>query len=175
MEATTSAHLNPLCLMHEITATFMGYGIYETDSLEIIPLNVVFVDVGHASMQVYGEKWHMMRFFKLVQNHCNIGEVSSKVLENRFMEFQIWHSFGTCLQYFWKWILNDISKKYQWHRWNHPTYNHSESFRNGNMQKITNFQELWNLIHMAKSNGGYSSRCLINPLEIFNNEKVAVV
>ena len=42
--------------MHEITATFMGYGIYETDSLEIIPLNAVFVDVGHASMQVYGEK-----------------------------------------------------------------------------------------------------------------------
>ena len=41
--------------MHEITATFLAYGIYEIDSSETHPLNVVFVDVGNASMQIYGE------------------------------------------------------------------------------------------------------------------------
>ena len=40
--------------MHEITATFLAYGIYEIDSLEIHPFNAMFVDVGNASMQIYG-------------------------------------------------------------------------------------------------------------------------
>ena len=39
--------------MHEITATFLAYGIYEIDSSESHPLNAMFVNVGNASMQIY--------------------------------------------------------------------------------------------------------------------------
>ena len=53
-EATTSVDLNPLFLMHEITATFLAYGIYEIDSSEIHPFNAMFVDVWNASMHIYG-------------------------------------------------------------------------------------------------------------------------
>uniref|UniRef100_A0A7I4C387 Uncharacterized protein n=1 Tax=Physcomitrium patens TaxID=3218 RepID=A0A7I4C387_PHYPA len=38
--------------MHETTATALAYGIYKTDLSDTEPINVVFVDVGHASMQV---------------------------------------------------------------------------------------------------------------------------
>eukprot|EP00252_Welwitschia_mirabilis_P014823 TRINITY_DN32865_c0_g1_i1.p1 TRINITY_DN32865_c0_g1~~TRINITY_DN32865_c0_g1_i1.p1 ORF type:complete len:858 (-),score=185.61 TRINITY_DN32865_c0_g1_i1:424-2997(-) len=51
-DAATIANLNPLCLMHETTATALAYGIYKTDLPENDPVNVVFVDIGHASMQV---------------------------------------------------------------------------------------------------------------------------
>lgn len=52
LDAAAIANLNPLCLMHETTATALAYGIYKTDLPENDPLNVVFVDIGHASMQV---------------------------------------------------------------------------------------------------------------------------
>ncbi|WOK93910.1 heat shock 70 kDa protein 14-like [Canna indica] len=52
MDAATIAGLRPLRLFHETTATALGYGIYKTDLPENEQLNVVFVDVGHASMQV---------------------------------------------------------------------------------------------------------------------------
>ncbi|XP_077219593.1 heat shock 70 kDa protein 15-like [Tasmannia lanceolata] len=52
MDAATIAGLHPLRLMHETTATALGYGIYKTDLPENDQLNVAFVDVGHASMQV---------------------------------------------------------------------------------------------------------------------------
>ncbi|XP_039142914.1 heat shock 70 kDa protein 14-like [Dioscorea cayenensis subsp. rotundata] len=39
-------------LIHETTATALAYGIYKTDLSENDQLNVAFVDVGHASMQV---------------------------------------------------------------------------------------------------------------------------
>ena len=52
LDAAAIANLNPLCLMHETTATALAYGIYKTDLPENDSLNVVFVDVGHASMQV---------------------------------------------------------------------------------------------------------------------------
>eukprot|EP00252_Welwitschia_mirabilis_P000602 TRINITY_DN1057_c0_g1_i1.p1 TRINITY_DN1057_c0_g1~~TRINITY_DN1057_c0_g1_i1.p1 ORF type:complete len:856 (+),score=209.88 TRINITY_DN1057_c0_g1_i1:441-3008(+) len=51
-DAAVIAGLNPLCLMHEATATALAYGIYKTDLPENDPMNVIFVDVGHASMQV---------------------------------------------------------------------------------------------------------------------------
>lgn len=52
LDAATIAGLRPLRLMHETTATALAYGIYKTDLSETEPLNVAFVDVGHASMQV---------------------------------------------------------------------------------------------------------------------------
>ncbi|GLJ18034.1 hypothetical protein SUGI_0318230 [Cryptomeria japonica] len=52
LDAASIVNLNPLCLLHETTATALAYGIYKTDLPESDPLNVVFVDIGHASMQV---------------------------------------------------------------------------------------------------------------------------
>eukprot|EP00249_Psilotum_nudum_P023119 c28754_g2_i5 orf=236-2818(+) len=51
-EAAAIAGLRPLRFMHETTATALTYGIYKTDLPEADPINVVFVDVGHSSMQV---------------------------------------------------------------------------------------------------------------------------
>lgn len=52
LDAAAIAGLNPLRLMHETTATALAYGIYKTDLPETDPINVAFVDVGHASLQV---------------------------------------------------------------------------------------------------------------------------
>lgn len=52
LDAAQVAGLHPLRLMHETTATALAYGIYKTDLSDAEPINVVFVDVGHASMQV---------------------------------------------------------------------------------------------------------------------------
>ncbi|CAH9052891.1 unnamed protein product [Cuscuta europaea] len=52
IDAATIAGLHPLRLFHETTATALAYGIYKTDLPETDPLNVAFVDIGHASMQV---------------------------------------------------------------------------------------------------------------------------
>ncbi|WJX67648.1 hypothetical protein P8452_52096 [Trifolium repens] len=51
LDAATIAGLHPLRLLHETTATALAYGIYKTDLSETDPLNVAFVDIGHASMQ----------------------------------------------------------------------------------------------------------------------------
>lgn len=52
LDAAQIAGLHPLRLMHETTATALAYGIYKTDLSDTEPINVVFVDIGHASMQV---------------------------------------------------------------------------------------------------------------------------
>ncbi|KAG0486407.1 hypothetical protein HPP92_008502 [Vanilla planifolia] len=52
LDAATIVGLHPLRLLHETTATALAYGIYKTDLPENDQLNVAFVDVGHASMQV---------------------------------------------------------------------------------------------------------------------------
>ncbi|KAG2722955.1 hypothetical protein I3760_02G151100 [Carya illinoinensis] len=52
LDAATIAGLHPLRLLHETTATALAYGIYKTDLPENDQLNVAFVDIGHASMQV---------------------------------------------------------------------------------------------------------------------------
>ncbi|XP_065865950.1 heat shock 70 kDa protein 15 [Euphorbia lathyris] len=52
LDAAVIAGLHPLRLIHETTATALAYGIYKTDLPENDQLNVAFVDVGHASMQV---------------------------------------------------------------------------------------------------------------------------
>ncbi|KAH9308673.1 hypothetical protein KI387_036584, partial [Taxus chinensis] len=51
LDTATIVNLNPLCLLHETTATTLAYGIYKMDLSEMDPLNVVFVDIGHANMQ----------------------------------------------------------------------------------------------------------------------------
>ncbi|KAH9666142.1 Heat shock 70 kDa protein 14 [Citrus sinensis] len=52
IDAATIAGLHPLRLFHETTATALAYGIYKTDLPENDQLNVAFVDIGHASLQV---------------------------------------------------------------------------------------------------------------------------
>ncbi|GMJ14233.1 heat shock protein 91 [Hibiscus trionum] len=52
IDAAKIAGLQPLHLIHETTATALAYGIYKTDLPENDQLNVAFVDIGHASMQV---------------------------------------------------------------------------------------------------------------------------
>ncbi|XP_042407686.1 heat shock 70 kDa protein 15-like isoform X2 [Zingiber officinale] len=52
LDASTIAGLHPLRLFHETTATALAYGIYKTDLPENDQINVAFVDVGHASIQV---------------------------------------------------------------------------------------------------------------------------
>ncbi|KAH9292602.1 hypothetical protein KI387_042211 [Taxus chinensis] len=53
LDAAAIVNLNPLCLLHETTATTLAYGIYKIDLSEMDPLNVIFVDIGHASMHHY--------------------------------------------------------------------------------------------------------------------------
>lgn len=52
IDAATIAGLHPLRLFHETTGTALAYGIYKTDLPENDQLNVAFVDIGHASLQV---------------------------------------------------------------------------------------------------------------------------
>ncbi|KAI3710472.1 hypothetical protein L2E82_40255 [Cichorium intybus] len=46
------AGLRPLQLMHDCTATALGYGMYKTDFFGDRPTNVVLVDIGHSDTQV---------------------------------------------------------------------------------------------------------------------------
>ncbi|KAL9251393.1 Heat shock 70 kDa protein 15-like protein [Drosera capensis] len=52
LDAATIAGLHPLRLIHETTAIALQYGLYKTDLPENDQLNIAFVDIGHASMQV---------------------------------------------------------------------------------------------------------------------------
>ncbi|KAE7995442.1 hypothetical protein FH972_000234 [Carpinus fangiana] len=52
LDAAGIAGLRPLRLMHDCTATALGYGIYKTDFSSAGPTYVVFVDIGHCDTQV---------------------------------------------------------------------------------------------------------------------------
>ncbi|KAL8107761.1 hypothetical protein AgCh_024240 [Apium graveolens] len=52
LDAAEIAGLRPLRLMHDCTATALGYGIYRTEYPSNGPSNVVFVDIGHCDTQV---------------------------------------------------------------------------------------------------------------------------
>nr|GEZ03959.1 heat shock 70 kDa protein 16-like [Tanacetum cinerariifolium] len=52
LDAATIAGLKPLMLMHDGTATALGYGMYTTDLSDKGPTIVVFVDIGHCDTQV---------------------------------------------------------------------------------------------------------------------------
>lgn len=60
LDAAAIAGLNVLRLMNETTATALAYGIYKQDlpAPEEKPRNVVFVDCGHASLQVFACSFH---------------------------------------------------------------------------------------------------------------------
>lgn len=52
LHAAEIAGLKPLRLMHDCTATALGYGIYKTDFPKSGPSHVVFVDIGQCDTQV---------------------------------------------------------------------------------------------------------------------------
>lgn len=52
LDAAAICGLNVLRLMNETTATALSYGFYKQDLPEDKPRNVIFVDCGHASLQV---------------------------------------------------------------------------------------------------------------------------
>ncbi|PSN34539.1 Heat shock 70 kDa protein 4 [Blattella germanica] len=60
LDAASISGLNVLRLMNETTATALAYGIYKQDlpTPEEKPRNVVFVDCGHASLQVSACAFH---------------------------------------------------------------------------------------------------------------------
>ncbi|KAJ6925520.1 hypothetical protein NC651_010031 [Populus alba x Populus x berolinensis] len=52
LDAAAIAGLRPLRLLHDCTATALGYGIYKNDISNAGPTYVVFVDIGHCDTQV---------------------------------------------------------------------------------------------------------------------------
>ncbi|XP_016711341.2 heat shock 70 kDa protein 16 isoform X2 [Gossypium hirsutum] len=52
LDAATIAGLKPLRLLHDCTATALGYGIYKTDISNSSPVYTVFVDIGHCDTQI---------------------------------------------------------------------------------------------------------------------------
>ncbi|XP_010458573.1 PREDICTED: heat shock 70 kDa protein 16 [Camelina sativa] len=53
LDAAAIAGLRPLRLMHDPTATALGYGIYKTDlAANSSPTYIVFIDIGHCDTQV---------------------------------------------------------------------------------------------------------------------------
>ncbi|XP_030373284.1 heat shock 70 kDa protein 4L isoform X2 [Scaptodrosophila lebanonensis] len=52
LDAAQIAGLNVLRLMNETTATALAYGFYKNDLFEDKPRNVIFIDCGHAALQV---------------------------------------------------------------------------------------------------------------------------
>ncbi|KAI3525042.1 hypothetical protein L1887_03713 [Cichorium endivia] len=88
MDAATIAGLHPLRLMHETTATALAYGIYKTDLPENEQLNVAFVDIGHASMQVCiaGFKKGQLKILSHSFDRCLGGRDFDEVLFQHFAE-----------------------------------------------------------------------------------------
>ncbi|KAK1416845.1 hypothetical protein QVD17_25962 [Tagetes erecta] len=88
MDAATIAGLHPLRLMHETTATALAYGIYKTDLPENEQLNVAFVDIGHASMQVCiaGFKKGQLKILAHSFDRCLGGRDFDEVLFQHFAE-----------------------------------------------------------------------------------------
>ncbi|XP_076902725.1 heat shock 70 kDa protein 15-like [Bidens hawaiensis] len=86
MDAATIAGLHPLQLMHETTATALAYGIYKTDLPENEQLNVAFVDIGHASMQVCiaGFKKGQLKILAHTFDRCLGGRDFDEVLFQHF-------------------------------------------------------------------------------------------
>ncbi|MFS7992361.1 putative Heat shock protein 70 family [Helianthus anomalus] len=88
MDAATIAGLHPLRLMHETTATALAYGIYKTDLPENEQINVAFVDIGHASMQVCiaGFKKGQLKVLAHSFDRCLGGRDFDEVLFQHFAE-----------------------------------------------------------------------------------------
>ncbi|KAK7276824.1 hypothetical protein RIF29_17970 [Crotalaria pallida] len=52
LNAASIVGLRPLRLIHDCTATGLGYGIYKTDFPSLAPIHVAFIDIGHCDTQV---------------------------------------------------------------------------------------------------------------------------
>ncbi|XP_058745064.1 heat shock 70 kDa protein 16-like [Vicia villosa] len=52
LDAATIVGLKPVRLIHDCTATGLGYGVYKTDFPDGGPIYVVFIDIGHCDTQV---------------------------------------------------------------------------------------------------------------------------
>ncbi|XP_073138665.1 heat shock 70 kDa protein 16 [Henckelia pumila] len=92
LQAAEIAGLTSLRLMHDCTATALGYGIYKTDLQSNSPTNVVFVDVGHSDTQVAVVSF-LPRFMKVLSHACddNLGgrdfdEVLFRYFASQFQE-----------------------------------------------------------------------------------------
>jgi len=74
--------------MHETTATALAYGIYKTDLSDVDPINVVFVDIGHASLQVCvaAFKKGQLKILGHSFDRCCGGRDFDEVLFNYFAE-----------------------------------------------------------------------------------------
>jgi heat shock protein 4 len=88
IDAASIAGLRPLRLMHETTATALAYGIYKTDLSDVDPINVVFVDIGHASLQVCvaAFKKGQLKILGHSFDRCCGGRDFDEVLFNYFAE-----------------------------------------------------------------------------------------
>ncbi|XP_010925328.1 heat shock 70 kDa protein 14 [Elaeis guineensis] len=86
LDAAAIAGLRPLRLFHETTATALAYGIYKTDLPENDQLNVAFVDVGHASMQVCiaGYKKGQLKILAHAYDRCLGGRDFDEALFKHF-------------------------------------------------------------------------------------------
>ncbi|KAI3712027.1 hypothetical protein L1987_70576 [Smallanthus sonchifolius] len=107
MDAATIAGLHPLRLMHETIATALAYGIYKTDLPENEQLNVAFVDIGHASMQVCiaGFKKGQLKILAHSFDRCLGGRDFDEVLFQYFAEkfkaeynIDVFQSVRACLK-----------------------------------------------------------------------------
>ncbi|KAI3718724.1 hypothetical protein L6452_19606 [Arctium lappa] len=92
LDAAHIGGLRPLRLMHDCTATALGYGIYKTDFADSVPTNVVFVDIGHCDTQitvVAFEQGHMKVLSHSFDNHLggrDFDEVLFKYFAAKFRE-----------------------------------------------------------------------------------------
>ncbi|XP_046395458.1 heat shock 70 kDa protein 4 isoform X1 [Ischnura elegans] len=94
LDSAAIAGLNVLRLMNETTATALAYGIYKQDlpAPEEKPRNVIFVDCGHASLQVSACAFHKGKLKMLASaadpdlGGRNIDEILSEEFSNYFQK-----------------------------------------------------------------------------------------
>ncbi|XP_039124851.1 LOW QUALITY PROTEIN: heat shock 70 kDa protein 15-like [Dioscorea cayenensis subsp. rotundata] len=107
MDAATIAGLHPLRLFHETTATALAYGIYKTDLPENDQVNVAFVDIGHADMQVCiaGFKKGQLKILSHAHDRSlggrDFDEVLFKYFAAKFKEeykIDVYHNARACLR-----------------------------------------------------------------------------
>ncbi|KAK6630381.1 hypothetical protein RUM44_005048 [Polyplax serrata] len=75
LDAAHIAGLNVLRLFNETTSTALAYGIYKQDlpNAEDKPRNVVFVDCGHSSLQVFAAAFNKGKLKMLASTSANLG------------------------------------------------------------------------------------------------------
>lgn len=74
-DAAAIAGLNVLRMLNETTATALSYGFYKQDLPEVTekPRNVIFVDVGHSSIQISACAFHKYKLKMLAATADRVG------------------------------------------------------------------------------------------------------